>query len=483
LLGSNFDKAARARLKRELTARGLTARMAGSLLGEALEAWRLARRNQKRHFKSLEQSIAEIKRRLALAPEERQGKGKLGYLMRERGAKKMRLAALEARLEQAAAAKASGQVSIVRGGKKLLKKRHSLAEADLTLAEWQALWHSTREKISFAGESGKRYGNETLRVDPLSGEVVLRLPDKLAYLANRPHQRYALDARALFSFRGAEWRFRALADQSIAYTISCDPSKGRTYLDATFKQPTPALVKDTGRTVGVDLNGDHLACWVTDAQGNPCGAPRTIPLELTGLKATTRDARLREALTEVIRYAREQRASRVSIEDLGWAEEGDREHYTKRFRRTIHGIPTAKLKERAAGMFARAGLRLTAVDPAYTSKWAREHWLQALQSKQFIVSGHEAASLMIARRAQGFGGRRRRRSRQDQRILTAVSVLEHVSAATLLSSGPREQFGEGGGRADPSDQKTRVLQSRRSREATKGKTVRPSEVLSRMTRF
>lgn len=486
-LGPAFDKAARARLKRELTSRGLTARMSGSLLQEAMDMWRLGRRNQLAYLRSLERNIYTIEKRLKLSPgEKKDKKGVKGYSLPERGPKRARLACLKAEHERVFRAYSSGHVSIVRGGKDLIKLRHSLQKANLSLSEWQSQWHSAREKISFSGEGGKRYGNETLRVNPESGEIVLRLPNSLAHLANRPHQRYLLDAKAIFSFHGEDIKERAQGNQSIAYTISRDTAKGRVCLDATWQPKAIELIKDTGKTVGLDLNAEHLACWVMDKQGNPCGEPKDIPLLLKDLPTTTRDARLREALSKAIHYAKENRASSIAIEDLGWAEESkdSREQYSKRFRRTIHDIPTAKLRSRAQGMFSRAGLKLIAVDPAYTSKWAEENWLKALQTKRFIVTSHQTASLMISRRALGLSLRRRSSSLRNQRISRASTSLE-ISLAQPKCSGKGEQVLVEGGRADVQNnqqceyQKTRVLQLQRFPMPTKGKTVCPSEIMSR----
>jgi len=39
--------------------------------------------------------------------------------------------------------------------------------------------------------------------------------------------------------------------------------------------------------IAVDLNHGHLAVCVLDPSGNPIGAPVSVPLELTGLKANT----------------------------------------------------------------------------------------------------------------------------------------------------------------------------------------------------
>ena len=58
---------------------------------------------------------------------------------------------------------------------------------------------------------------------------------------------------------------------------------------------------------------------------------------------------------------------------------------------------------------AWAGVEVRPVDPAYTSRWGREHWLTPLQEQAspLPASGHHAAAVVIGRRALGHRARRR----------------------------------------------------------------------------
>ena len=116
-------------------------------------------------------------------------------------------------------------------------------------------------------------------------------------------------------------------------------------------------------------------------------------------------------------------AYQVAIEDLGFTDDfqDSKEKVSKTFRHTVHNIPTAKLRSRAAGMFARAGLELIAVDPAYTSKWASP-WAEALN-----VTKHEAAALMISLRANSQNGRRKRHKLASKRRSTRSSITNDHS--------------------------------------------------------
>jgi hypothetical protein len=85
----------------------------------------------------------------------------------------------------------AGRVRVVRGGKKLARNRHHLAATRLTEPQWRNRWEAGRWFLSADGESGKRLGNETIRVNP-DGQVSLKLPAPLAHLANAGHGRYTL---------------------------------------------------------------------------------------------------------------------------------------------------------------------------------------------------------------------------------------------------------------------------------------------------
>ncbi len=80
------------------------------------------------------------------------------------------------------------------GRPSLLKQRHNLAAAHKTQARWRQEWEASRWFLTADGESGKRFGNETIRVTP-GGEISIKLPAPLAHLANARHGRYILTAK------------------------------------------------------------------------------------------------------------------------------------------------------------------------------------------------------------------------------------------------------------------------------------------------
>jgi biotin carboxylase len=87
-------------------------------------------------------------------------------------------------------------------------------------------------------------------------------------------------------------------------------------------------------------------------------------------------------------------------------------------------------------MATNNGVAVIAVDPAYTSRWGAEHWLDALEQISPEASGHHAAALVIGRR--GLGHRARRRERCD----STRAVHREKRAADSVVSGDRRPHTE-----------------------------------------
>jgi len=411
----------RAVRKRALTAAS-SSRWAGAITRTSEDQHRLAAQNLRTERASLQVRIRRIQTRLTVPAGLKTGRDRGYATAAERYAKTVRLQKLQARLAAADRRLEAGTVSVVRGGKALLRKRGNLAAADLTQAQWREQWESARLFLTADGEKDKAWGNETIRWNPDQSWLEIKLPGPLAHLANRPHGRYRLSCPLQFSHRGDEVAAQA-ATGAVRYDISHDPARDRWYLDASWRTPpVPAPPLEDLRqapVLAVDLNHGHLAAWAVTPEGNPAGPPVTIQLVLAGLRATQRDGRLRAAISFLVRRARQHGCRAVVIEDLDFADarEQGRERNDGRpargrrgrgFRRLVAGIPTGRFRDRLTQMASNAGLAVIAVDPAYTSRWGREHWLAPLQDQASpIATGHHAAAVVIGRRALGHRARRR----------------------------------------------------------------------------
>lgn len=414
--------------KRSLTARS-SSRWAGALTRAAEDQYQLGMRSLAAEVTYLRSATATLRARVDVAPGDRDGRIK-GYRSRvERHAKTRRLEHLTTRLTAATTALGAGRPSLSVGGGRLWSARENLAAANLTVAQWDARWAAARSFLTADGESGKRCGNETIRVGG-DGTVTIKVP---ADLVPQFGTHLTLTAAVAFTHRGAEWADRVAANHAVRYDITFDPIKGRWYIDASWGYPplpvVPLTALQAGRVLGVDLNADHLAAFVLDPSGNPTGKPVTIPLEVTGLAASTRSARMREAISELLRVTAANGCAAIAIENLNFAdaratgrETMGRGSRGKTFRRTVSGIPTGHFRDRLAGMAATAGIAVIAVDPAYTSRWGDQHWRTAVTSSDPDATRHHAASVAIGRRALGYRIRRRQGKGPARRQRTASST-------------------------------------------------------------
>ncbi|HEY0933691.1 MAG TPA: hypothetical protein VGD91_08115 [Trebonia sp.] len=119
--------------------------------------------------------------------------------------------------------------------------------------------------------------------------------------------------------------------------------------------------------VAVDLNAGHLAVAVLAPDGNVLGTPHTVPLDLAGLPASTRDERVRAAVTALTATASQHAARAIVIENLDFAaaraegreQAGNRPARGKRgrkFRALVSGLPTANFRDRLEQVTHNAGL-------------------------------------------------------------------------------------------------------------------------------
>jgi hypothetical protein len=404
--------------KRTLTSAS-SSRWAGAITRTSNDQWQRGWRNLLDARVSLRRAIRVIERRLQ-APAGGRHDRVHGYPSRaERHQKQRRLQHLTARLVEVERRLAAGRVSVCRGGRRLAKARHHLEDASLTEQRWRQLWQAERWFLTADGEADKALGNETIRVHSEAGWLELKLPAPLAHLANRPHGRYRLSCPVRFAHRGGEWAAQ-VASGAVRYDVEFVPDRGRWYLSASWRRPPPPAVTVqqavAGGVLAVDLNAGHLACWQVNPDGNPVGTGITIPLVLDGLPASTRDGRLRAAISTLLDLATEQGCSAVGIENLDFAdvrqagrETLGRARRGRRFRRVVAGIPTRQFRDRLVQMAANRGLAVVAMDPGWTSKWGGQHWQRPLQARypNRTITRHHAACVVLGRRALGLKARRR----------------------------------------------------------------------------
>jgi hypothetical protein len=325
--------------KRVLTAAS-SSRWAGAITRTSNDQWQRGQRNLLDARASLRRGIRVIRGRLAVPVGGRYGRIR-GYATRqERWAKQQRLQHLQARLARVERQLGQGRVRVVRGGRRLARARHRLEDAKLTEEQWRQRWAAERLFLTADGEADKSLGNEIIRVHPEAGWLELKLPAPLTYLANTPHGRYRLSCPVRFTHRADAWAAQVTSG-AVRYDIDFMPDRVRWYLAASWRLPAPPVVTVqqalAGGVLAVDLNAGHLACWQIDPDGNPVRFGLDIPLVLDGLLASTRDGRLREAISTLLDVACQRGCTAIGIEDLNFADvrQGGRDPWPRATRQAV----------------------------------------------------------------------------------------------------------------------------------------------------
>ena len=420
-LGAGSKHLGRTERKRKLTPR-CSSRWAGAITRVADDMWEREVNNLEALATRDRQEIAELDRRLALPAGEGRGK-KRGYATREeRFGKQRRRQKLVSRLSDTEQRLAEGRVSVVAGGKRLLHKRHNLEEAGITVEEWRRHWDTKRMFISADGETGKAFGNETIRVSPHSNDeytVTIRLPAPLGHLSNTPGRTptYRLSVPIRWNHLAGEWKAQASSDRAVGYAIRLDPDRDRWYITASWslppkEPPTVSEAAKSERCLAIDVNSGHLDARILDTHGNPVGRPIRKDIPEQGSSAH-RLGGLREAVSQLVKWAQRQGVSVIAIErldftDIRTRQRGRRGKAGKTTRRKVCGIPTSRFTHTICSAAYRHDMTVIAVDPAYTSIWGARWWKKPLdRSRRQAGDRHQAATVVIGRRSQGYGAKRK----------------------------------------------------------------------------
>ena len=401
-----------------------SARVASTIYRKNDHEWELGLRNLEAHKESLSDRIGIIEGRLSVNVGNKSD-GVTGYKTEKLAdAKTTRLRTLQSQLVGVDSQLEANRPSICIGGKALARKRHNLEAAKLSLDQWQHQWDAARGWLAANGTRGEIWGNDTISVSPYGGVVEIMLPPHLEHMTNSPGRRrtFVLSHPVKFNHLSVERQEKAHNRLPIRYELAYKHpirnKQGGWYLAASWSTPEeflPSLASlREQRTLAVDLNGDHLACYVIDQQGNPVGEPITLSLPNLG-SSSHNDAQVRHCVTTLLKLAFKHGCASITIENLGFARfrRKGKESYGgkrgKKFRRTVMGMPTAAFRDRLISMASNLDvpIYIIAVDPAYTSVLGKSHWLDLLKSSYGNnCSSHHAAAVVIGRRGKGLTARR-----------------------------------------------------------------------------
>ena len=153
--------------------------------------------------------------------------------------------------------------------------------------------------------------------------------------------------------------------------------------------------RDTG-TVGIDINVDHIALCETDRHGN-CVMFKTIPMNLINKNRNQRKHIIRNTAKEAVLESVRSNKPFI-LESLNFTQKKmNMRYHRKSYNRILSEFAYKEITETIKSRCRKENVAYKEIDPAYTSRIAREKYM-----KPMGCSIHMAASYVIARRGCGY---------------------------------------------------------------------------------
>ena len=352
--------------------------------------------------------------------------------------KKRRLFQLEQKLKQKKQDLEENKLRICFGTKKLFKKQFHLEENGFSShAKWKALWKEKRNDSFFiVGSKDETAGNQTCKFiknkDDFS--IYLRLPNDFS-------EKTLIIERVTFGY-GQEEIKRALLEnelrhakrlanepyshlgKAINYLFKKDKKGWRVFVTVEKEKP-PIISSKKNGMIGVDINVNHLAVVETDRFGNIIGK-KTIPCSVYGKSKNQSLAIIGDAVQKISKPAI-QKQKPIAFEKLDFSKKKQalREENNK-YGRMLSSFAYGKISSFIEMSAFKAGIGIFKENPAYTSIIGKIKF-----AKQYGLSTHHAAALVLARRGLRF----------SERLPRYLEILDSGSkSAFFLSAGNRKKY-------------------------------------------
>lgn len=306
-----------------------------------------------------------------------------------------RIRSLEGKVKKAEAAirRLKGEPSVCFGGKDLFRKQDTVY-AGMHDTWKRAFGRRRNSGFTISGRSDSPDGNfvfrydtgtHTLRYRSVSGKDVLIPGVTFPYgqeLVDAYIREQAIPKKKGGSKAPIAWR---IEDHGGSWVVKCTLTL------------TGGRVNDCCSVgcIGMDTNTDCLAVSETDGSGNLL-RHRTIPFSLEGLSSGQALSVLSNALEEVFRWCSKEKKP-FAMERLSDVASGSVDPYgDSALNKRLSGFAHAKITELAISKGFKYGVKVEFVNSAFTSQMGKVKYMS-----RYGLSVHEAASLVIARRAQG----------------------------------------------------------------------------------
>ena len=337
-------------------------------------------------------------------------KHKLFYRRQKLNRFKMRRARLEQRIKD-------NKYSMCFGAKKLFKAQYNLeANGFASHAKWYTAFKRKRDaNILYTGSNDETQGNQMFQVfyDEINDQFVAQVRMErqaeqyvcgvfeLNYKTNGfGVKKHITNVLKCHEELGLVKRVGEPYDKPVSYRIC---RRGRKwYLQILIDIDSRSITQNTRYAygvIGLDLNDGFITMSETDEHGNLVKQEH-YPLihKGTGNKA---ESEMRETISKIVTYCKNV-SKDLAIEDLDFISKKSRSSKgkNKAYNKMLHTFAYSRYKQAARSCCHKNGVGLRPVDPYMTTVIGKLKY-----GGQRKLNSHQAASLVIARRGQGFGER------------------------------------------------------------------------------
>lgn len=281
-------------------------------------------------------------------------------------------------------------------------------------------WDNKRLFLEFMGESGKTYGNDSIKLDVDSGELSLHISKGMQQALELDKRMYVLGTVDVKN--GRIHVKNSIANRiATAYQFHWDSNKKVWRLHITTRVNKEELRRKNGfsyipgRACGIDQNSGFVSCTIVDKHGNPI-AQRDF--------YHTHSKDIQSLVNAIYNWLKKNHCNTVYIEQLKGLSLNKRKSFgrAKALNRTINEIPYyifSILMERKMDI---CGGSCTKVNPRNTSK-NTVFW----EDNKYGRTIHHKASYLIARRGKNLSiiPRHMRKSPRDNRVCLGVSYANN----------------------------------------------------------
>ena len=307
---------------------------------------------------------------------------------------------------------------VIFGSKKSFKE---LSKGKFTKSEWTV----KRDLRFYASGDTRNSGNRSIRFNVETGEC---------FVSSGRDFRKWISGKVWFPKR----QINKL--ELTNYRVQLKYVSGNKFeADICFESKNPEITSDLfSGFIGVDTNPDGLGISVIDRNGNLVSHRY---MQCDRLKFASTDKRLNDARNlakELVDLAIKLNKP-IAIEALQF---GKIKFIGRRFNRMRANFVYSKIVEAVKSRAVRFGVLVKEVNPAYTSKLGKLKY-----KKIYSLSDHEAAALVIARRAMGLNERKdfsaclveNKIQLNKSRKVTKTSLTKHSSKSVQRTKPNLEQ--------------------------------------------